>query len=114
MVSQMEETSLENIIGGVGHGDLWEAIFELREFGGAKVRVEWTPSHIWVAGNEGADRLAEEGRLQHPNNSKRQRSEPEWEALGLQPMESQMSSTEGKVQSTLSTGVSHDARSGRS
>jgi|Transcript_21351 hypothetical protein len=34
-------------------------------------RLEWTPSHMHVPGNEGADHLAEEGRMRHPNNKKR-------------------------------------------
>ena len=46
------------------------------------------PSHLDVKGNEHADDLVLQGRLQHPNNmlplSKRQRV-TEWEELGLKP-----------------------------
>ena len=78
----------------VGHRDLWEAILQLREQGGGHVRLEWTPSHVRVQGNEHADQLAEASRLQHPNN-KRRRTEPEWESLGLHPMDSGASSSDG-------------------
>ena len=62
------------------------------------MRPELTPSHMKVPGNAAADRLAEAGRLQHPNN-KRRRTEPQWEALGLQPMDSGPWSEEGDTDS---------------
>ena len=30
--------------------------------------IRWVPSRLWVEGNAGADRLAEQGRQAHPNN----------------------------------------------
>ena len=55
------------------------------------------PSHLGVAGNEGADQLAEQGRLLHPYNEesppKRRRLEQQWEELGLE----EMSSGEGEA-----------------
>ena len=78
--------------GEVGHRDLLEAILQLPEHGEGHVRLEWTHSHVRVQGIECADQLAEAPRLQHPNN-KRRRTEPEWEALGLHPMDSGASSS---------------------
>ena len=75
--------------GEVGHRDLWEHIFWLREGAGDLLQLRWVPSHLNVEGNEEADALACQGREQHPNNllplSKRRRV-TEWEDLGLQPM----------------------------
>ena len=50
------------------------------------------PSHLGVAGNEEADKMAEQGRQQHPYNEdslpKRRRPEQQWEELGLEEMSS--------------------------
>ena len=56
---------------------------------GEMVQLRWVPSHLKVPGNDGADELAMQGRLLHPNNllplSKRGRV-LEWDKLGLVPM----------------------------
>ena len=57
----------------VGHPDLWEANFQLRRDAGALLRFIWTPSHMWVGGNDKADALAQFGREMHPNNKKTKR-----------------------------------------
>ena len=49
----------------IGHWDLWELIWDLRQQVGPQVKVLWTPSHLNVPGNDSADGLAEWGRLQH-------------------------------------------------
>uniref|UniRef100_A0A7S4CXH6 ribonuclease H n=1 Tax=Eutreptiella gymnastica TaxID=73025 RepID=A0A7S4CXH6_9EUGL len=56
--------------GEVGHRDLWEQILWEQERAGAGLQVRWVPSHLGVEGNIGADRLAEQGRRAHPNNSR--------------------------------------------
>ena len=58
----------------------------------------WTPSHMKVKGNDMADSLAEEGRLQHPHNKKRSAQTQlvqMWEDVGLCPMRSDVSSSSG-------------------
>ena len=61
--------------------------------GGALLQLVWTPSHMQVVGNDRADALADEGRLQHPHNKKRRSKEPRppllWEEVGLLPMRSE-------------------------
>ena len=84
----------------VGHRDMWEAIFALRREAGWLLQFVWTPSHMKVSGNDEADVMAEEGTLQHPNNKKCRPAEPQpvvqlWEDVGLCPMLSDVSSSEG-------------------
>ena len=74
---------------------------------GSQVQVVWTPSHLNVMGNGKADGLAEEGRLQHPNNEKQRSEEPPqveqvWEQIGPQPMRSDVSSSVGTAGSESS------------
>ena len=80
----------------VGHKDLWEQIFLLRREAGSSLQLVWMPSHMQVVGNDRADALAEEGRLQHRHNKKQRLEEPKppplWEVVGLQPMRSDVSS----------------------
>ena len=67
----------------VGHRDMWGAIFALRREAGSLLQFVWTPSHVKVSGNDEADVLAEEGRLQHPNNNKRRpQSHSQWCSCG--------------------------------
>ena len=81
----------------VEHKDLWIAVLAERELAGDRLQVRWVPSHLGVEGNEGADQLAEQGRLLHPYNEesppKRRRLEQQWEELGLE----EMSSGEGEA-----------------
>ena len=53
----------------MGHRDLWEQILWERGRAGDDVQIRWVPSHSWVAGNQGADRLVEEGAEVQPNNA---------------------------------------------
>ena len=72
--------------------ELWMAVLAERELAGDRLQVRWVPSHLGVAGNEEADKMAERGRLQHPYNEdslpKRRRLEQQWEELGLEVMSS--------------------------
>ena len=81
----------------VGHRDLWEQIFLLQREAGSLLQLVWMPSHMQVVGNDRADALADEGRLQHPHNKKRRSEEPRppllWEEVGLLPMQSDVSSS---------------------
>ena len=83
----------------LGHRDKWETIFKLRREAGSLSQFVWTPSHMKVKGNNMADSLAKEGRLQHPHNKKRRSAEPQpgqlWEGVGLCPMRSDVSSSSG-------------------
>ena len=92
----------------VEHKELWMAVLAERELAGDRLQVRWVPSHLRVAGNEEADTMAEQGRLQHPYNEdslpKRRRLEQQWEELGLE----EMSSGEGEASDS---GYSHSTGS---
>ena len=60
----------------VHHRDLWEQLIALTSGSSHPVTYQHVPSHIGVPGNEGADRLAEEGRMQHPYVLATQAREP--------------------------------------
>ena len=62
--------------GDVHHRDLWEQLIALTSGRSHPVPYQHVPSHIGVPGNEGADRLAEEGRMQHPYVLATQAREP--------------------------------------
>ena len=74
----------------VEHKELWIAVLAERELAGDRLQVRWVPSHLGVVGNEEADKMAEQGRLQHPYNEgsrpKRRRLEQQWEELGFEEM----------------------------
>ena len=92
----------------VEHKELWMEVLAERELAGDRLQVRWVPSHLGVAGNEEADKLAEQGRLLHPYNEaslpKRRRLEQQWEELGLE----EMSSEEGEASDS---GYSHSTGS---
>ena len=92
----------------VEHKELWMAVLAERELAGDGLQVRWVLSHLGVAGNEEADKMAEQGRLQHPYNEdslpKRRRLEQQWEELGLE----EMSSGEGEASDS---GYSHSTGS---
>ena len=54
--------------GWVGHSDLWQGIHALVIMHGDTLFFLWVPSRVNIEGNEQADTLAEQGRLQHPHN----------------------------------------------
>ena len=95
----------------VGHRDVREAIFCLRQSARALLKFVWTPSHMQVEGNGRANNLAEDGREQHPNNKRRREAQEEaphlWREMGLSPMRSDVSSSEpsgpGSVLSSCSS-----------
>ena len=69
------------------HRDWWTQIWWQRDQAGDSLLIQWVPSHLGVEGNIGPDQLAELGMGSHPNNCpsalNRQRTELQWEALGL-------------------------------
>ena len=93
----------------VAHRDLWEPFLELVRERGDLFSIQWVPSHFEIMGNERADQLAEEGRVRHWAYSHewvreiQQRQSSEWQALGLQELDSEVSdsdsasSSEGQV-----------------
>ena len=92
----------------VEHRELWMSVLAERELAGDRLQVRWVPSHLGVAGNEEADKMAEQGRLSHLYNEdslpKRRRLEQQWEELGLE----EMSSGEGEASDS---GYSHNTGS---
>ena len=58
--------------GPVAHADLWIQLLACMRLHQTSVRFFWLPSHVGIDGNEGADALVEQGRLQHPYNELRQ------------------------------------------
>ena len=83
--------------GDVTHRDLWEPFLDLVRERGDLFSIQWAPSHIEIMGNERADQLAEEGRVRHWAYScewvreVQQRQSSEWQALGLQELDSGVS-----------------------
>ena len=67
-----------NSLGEVSHRDLWEQILWLKEGASELVQFRRVPSHLKVPGNDGADKLAMQGRLLHPSNLLPLRSAPGW------------------------------------
>ena len=52
----------------VEHADLWRLVLDLLLSHQQNATFFWVPSHVGLEGNDGADREAENGRLQHPHN----------------------------------------------
>ena len=98
----------------VGHQDLWEAIFQVRHEAGSLLKFIWTPSHMWVGGNDKAGALAQFGREMQPNDKKRKgdadRVPHLWRDAGFSPMCTDVSSSESSGDN--SSVVSSRARAG--
>ena len=83
--------------GDVAHRDLWEPFVDLVQTRGDLFSIRWVPSHIDIMGNEKADQLAKEGRVRHWAYSRewvrevQRRQSSEWQALGLQELDSEVS-----------------------
>ena len=54
--------------GAVSHSNLWIPVSAQMRHHQQTARFIWVPSHIGIVGDEGADRLAEQGRQSHPYN----------------------------------------------
>ena len=52
----------------IEHADLWMLVLDLLRSHQQNTTFFWVPSHVGLEGNDGADREAENGRLQHPHN----------------------------------------------
>ena len=52
----------------VAHADLWRLVLGLLRHHQRRVSFHWVPSHVGLEGTGGADREAERGHLQHPDN----------------------------------------------
>ena len=94
----------------VAHRDLWEPFLDLVQARGDLFPIKWVPSHIDIMGNERVDQLAEEGRVRHWAYSRewvrevqRQQSS-EWQALGLQELDSEVSDSVATSEGQLSEG----------
>ena len=55
-------------VGASGPVGLWRQIYALVILHGDTLIFQWAPSHVHIEGNEQADKLAEQGGLQHPYN----------------------------------------------
>ena len=83
--------------GDVAHRDLSEQFLDLVQSRGDLFSIHWVPSHIDIMGNEKADRLVEEGRVRHWAYSREwvrevpRSQSSEWQALGLQELDSEVS-----------------------
>ena len=58
----------ETASGPMFHSDLWQEMLFIMRMHERTFRFLWVPSHVGVAGNEGADNRAGKGRAQHPHN----------------------------------------------
>ena len=72
MVNEVGATQLAHFAGEVGHRDMWEAILKRREKGHTHIGVPLTPSHLGVKGNDGADKMTQQGGKAQPHNKKHQ------------------------------------------
>ena len=72
--------------------------------------IQWVPSHIDIMGNERVDELAEEARVRHWAYSRewvrevQRRQLFEWQALGLQELDSEVSNSVSSNKWRLSDG----------
>ena len=104
----------------MGHRDLWESVLFSKRMLPEFLSFQWVSSHVGLEGNEGADLLAERGRLQHPFNYlyvlKRpcvKEGKQLWEALGLEEMGSDLEGldSQSEVGSTGSSSTEYEVRS---
>ena len=67
-ILRWEKAGWRTSLGEVSHSDLWIAVLSHMRRCQQTARFIWIPSHVGIVGNEGADHLAEQGRLSHPYN----------------------------------------------
>ena len=63
-----EKAGLWSSSGAASHSDLWIPVLAQIRRHQQTARFIWLPSQVGIVGNEGADQLAEQGRLSHPYN----------------------------------------------
>ena len=67
-ILKWEKAGWRSSSGAVSHSDLWIPVLAQMRRHQQTARFIWVPSHVGIVGNEGADQLAEQGRLSHPYN----------------------------------------------
>ena len=67
-ILKWEKAGWRSSSGAVSHSDLWIPLLAQMRRHQQTARFIWVPSHVGIVGNEGADQLAEQGRLSHPYN----------------------------------------------
>ena len=67
-ILKWEKAGWRSFSGAVSHSDLWIPILAQMRRHQQTALFIWVPSHVGIVGNEGADQLAEQGRLSHPYN----------------------------------------------
>ena len=67
-ILKWEKVGWRSSSGGVSHSDLWIPVLTQMRRHQQIARFIWVPAHVGIVGNEGADQLAEQGRLSHPYN----------------------------------------------
>ena len=67
-ILKWEKAGWRSSSGAVSQSDLWIPVLAQLRRHQQTARFIWVPSHVGIVGNEGADQLAEQGRLSHPCN----------------------------------------------